>query len=783
MDSQPEMQTGTIPSLGEIVLKYLSYWRWFVISLVLCLSLAFVYVRYTVPMYEASATVLIKDDKNGKTSLQDELSAFEDLGILSGNPDLDNEIEILRSRTLMMEVINELHLNVRYYTFGRPIAHERYERTPIQLQLITPELPDSSQEFKWKLVPKTDTDYELTNTATGEISQHRFGDTLRFAFGYGCFRTTRHFSESQLNHDFITEIVSPEKLAIGFLENLKITAVNKDASVLKLVFKDALHDRAVAVLNTLIAIRNKHAIDDKNQISRNTANFINERIQFITDELAEVESEVETFKKQNRLTDIPGEADLMVSSGINAEQEILQCENEIALHQFLLDEMNNRNTIEDLLPANLGLKDESVNFMIWEYNKLVLEHNRLKTTAGEKNPATVALEPELSKLRASLRSSFENTLKTLKIKLDGLSKYARGINSKIQDVPTFERAFRDIQRQQQIKESLYLYLLQKREETNIALAVTVSNAKTIDPAYSNKKKISPKYSVIYGISGLFGLLLPIALLYLIESLNTKVKSKKDLNQLSVPYLGEIPEMKVSNTHLIYSNTDRSINSESFRLLRTNIDYLCSGVEEGPRVIGITSSIGKEGKSFLSINLAESLQFAGKKTILLGTDLRHPKLASYLNIEDLKGLSYYLSKTQSTPEEVIVKGKESFHFDLIASGPVPPNPSEMLMSKRFAELIETLKKNYDCIVVDTAPIGLVSDAYHIAPLMDCFVYIINTKLIRKSQLDVIQSLHTSGRLPRLGIVLNRYKAMRGYGYGYGYGYGNDYLPAASNKKKA
>ena len=781
MENLTEPRPDNAPSFGEVVLKYLSYWRWFLISATLCLALAFVYVRYNVPMFEATATVLIKDDKNGKSSLRDELSAFEDLGILSANQDLDNEIEILHSRSLMKEVIDELDLNVRYFTFGRPIMHERYEGTPIRLQLITPELPDSSQEFKWNLVPLSDSEYKLTNANTGEATQHLFGDTLRFEFGYGCFRTTQYFNSSHHNRDFITEIVSPEKLAIKFLENLKITPVNKDASVLKLVFKDGLPDRAIAVLNTLISIHNKHAIEDKNQISRNTANFINERIQFITDELAEVEGEVESFKRENKLTDIGSEADLMVSSGINAEQEMLECENEIALHKFLLEEMNNRNTIEDLLPANLGLKDESVNFMIWEYNKLVLEQNRLKATAGEKNPSTVALEPELTKLRNSLRSSFENTLKALNIKLTGLTKYARGINSKIQDVPTFERAFRDIQRQQQIKESLYLYLLQKREETNIALAVTVANAKTIDSGYSDKKKISPKYSIIYGASLLLGLLLPIVLIYLLESLNTKVKSKKDLANLTVPYLGEIPEMKVQSSHLVYSNTDRSINSEAFRMLRTNIEYLCAGIPDGSRVVGVTSTIGKEGKSFLSINLAESLHFAGKRTVLVGTDLRHPKLASYLGTEDPKGLSYYLAKPNADISEVMIKGGNTFHFDLIASGPVPPNPSEMLMGQRFNELLEQLRKTYDYIIIDTAPIGLVSDAYHISSLVDCFVYIINSKLIRKAQLEVIQALHESKRLPRMGVALNRYKALRGYGYGYGYE--GEYKAPAQKKNDA
>jgi len=290
MENTTEVQTTSGPSLGEIALKYLAFWRWFLVSLTLCAGLAFAYLRYTVPLYEASATVLIKDDKNGKSSLRDELSAFEDLGILASNQDLDNEIEILKSRSLMMEVINELHLNVRYYTFGRPIHHERFETTPIKLQLISNALPDSSQEFSWNILPTSEGEYTLTNKVNGQTSQHRFGDTLRFEFGYGCFTTTTHFNASHQNHNFTAEIVSPEKLAIQFLENLKITAVNKDASVLKLVFRDALHDRAVAVLNSLIAIHNKHAIDDKNQISRNTANFINDRIQFITDELAEVET-------------------------------------------------------------------------------------------------------------------------------------------------------------------------------------------------------------------------------------------------------------------------------------------------------------------------------------------------------------------------------------------------------------------------------------------------------------------------------------------------------------
>lgn len=775
------------PEMGlkDVLMKYLMHWKWFVISVIFSIGLAWVYLRYQAPLYEVSATVLIKDDKNGNTSLSDEMAAFEDLGILKSNKNIDNEIEILKSRTLMSRVVRDLQLTVAYFSFGRPIYHEKYEDSPI---LMTYRLNDPTVEnitYSWSLIPKSDQTFELKEGENAGKEFH-FGDTLIFPHGKVSFRVTRFFNNGHIGNPFRAVMLPMERVTSNYLAGLDVSSVNKTSSVLKITMKDYIPEKAKDIINNLIKQHNQDAIEDKNQMSQNTADFIGDRIRFITEELSDVESQVEHFKKENKLTDIQMEADLMRQSGSQSEAEIISIGSQMKLNQFVLDDLNKRSaSLAELLPANLGLQDASVTSMIWEYNKLVLDRNRLVKSGGEQNPVVHNLENKLVGLRNSLRESLETSIQTLNIRLKDLEKQERGLEARISDVPEYEREYRNIQRQQQIKESLYLYLLQKREETNIALAVTVANAKVIDEAFGTGVSVAPKKQMIYITAIFFGFLLPMLFLYILELFDTKVYGRKDLEYLKMPFLGDIPETQIES-RLFFGHNDRSVVSESFRLLRTNLDFLCADVKTGSRTIFVTSTVSKEGKSLIAINLAAAFAASGKKTLLLGTDLRHPKITAYLDINEKKGFTNFLIDPLANLEDFILRYNGQFDFDILASGPIPPNPAELLMHDKIRIMFNELKSSYDYIIVDTAPVGLVADTLLLNKYSDCTVFVVRANYLDKRMLEIVHSLFKERRLNNMSLLINGQNAKRGYkygySYGYGYGYGYDYTGDLNKRKK-
>lgn len=769
-------------NIKDVLLKYMYHWRWFALSIIVCSVICFFYLRYQTPIYEVKASILIKDDKKG--SMMSELSAFEDLGILKSSSNIDNEIEILKSRTLMTRVVNELHLNVSYFSTEAPLERELFTETPYTLSLLTSPEVEASLKASWIINANDNTTFDLFDDNKVLVGHYKFGEAFTLPFGKLLIATTPYFTNLNVHQPFRI-IVSPiDKVVDSYIKSLKIEPVNKNANVLNLSLQSPIAEKAAKIINNLIKQHTLDAIADKNQVSKNTASFINERITFITQELGIVETEAEDFKTKNKLTDVESEAKLFLETGSQSELSILEVNTQRALADYMFDYVNTHQNAEDLIPANLGINDLQVGTQISDYNKAVLERNRLLKHSSDKNPVIENLEGLLSGLRKSVKESLNNYKNSLAIKLKELSKQENGINSKIASVPKYEREYRAIQRQQQIKESLYLYLLQKREETNIALAVTVANAKVIDAAYSDDLPVSPKKKMIFGIALLLGLIIPVVALYIRDLLDSKVRGKQDLEKLNMPFLGDLPLIDEANK--IIAKEDSSSVAEAFRLLRTNVDFLLGAKSNQSKVVFITSTIAKEGKSFVAVNLANMIAYSGKKVLLVGMDLRVPKVLKYMGLEERTGLSNYLSDSSLNLEELIFNTPNNPSLDILASGDIPPNPAELLMNARVEELFAKLKEQYDYIIVDTAPIGLVTDTFLLGKYADAFIYIVRAHFLEKHSLAVVENVFKERKLPNMAILINGADAKKGYGYsgygykGYGYkGYGYGHL---NDKKK-
>jgi capsular exopolysaccharide synthesis family protein len=757
-------------NIKELIYRYLENWKWFLLSIIVCVGLGYTYLSYQVPQYEASAKILIKDEKNGG-SIIDESSVFEDLGLLKGGKNIDNEIEVLKSRSLMISAVKSLHANIFYYSYGRPIYHEKFKDTPIEVNCLNSDTNNCNQGMgNWIIYPINNSKFQLSNAGTKAIlGEFYFGQTIQTPEGKLRFNSTKYFNSSLLNKPFKVNILPIEIAANLYLKNLEVSPVNKTASVLNISLKCPIPIKAVEIVNRIIKQHDLEEIEDKDIVSKNTSEFISERIKFISQELGEVESDVENYKKNNKLTDITSESELFLQSGNESEKKIIELGSQLKLVEFMLEDLTKRNNPMQLIPSNLGLQDMSIANLISEYNKIILESGRMVKNSGVKNPLVENYQKQISELKTSIKESLENLKNTLEINIAELNKRESLINNRIASVPKFEREFRNIFRQQQIKETLYLYLLQKREETNITLAGKVSNTKIIDPAFSSGAMISPKKNVVYSSMFFLGFILPFIVIYIKDLLDTKVQSKLDLDKYRIPQLGDIPISDGSNPFINQDNN--SVHSEYYRSLRTNVRFLCEASTNKSKVVFITSTISKEGKTYISINLSTSFALSDKKTLLIGFDLRHPKIAEYLNLNEKKGITNFLIDKSSRIEDFIIKkNDDNLLFDVLLSGPIPPNPSELLMHKKIEAIFNYARENYDYIVVDTAPVGLVADTLLLSEFADCSVYVVKANYLDKRMLQIANDLNKSKRLKNIAFLLNgRDIESISYGYGYGYGY--------------
>jgi tyrosine-protein kinase Etk/Wzc len=754
-------------SLKEVLWKYLAKWPWFIAGIALSFAVSFLYLYYTTPLFEANATILIKDDSKGGGGLN-EISAFEDLGIINRKSNLENEIEILRSRSLMIRVVQELKLNITCFIDKHPLDIEQYTDAPYIIGFSKGDSSILNTSAFFSIRQLSSSAFETTGYDDKKVTSHQFGKP--FDIGFGEMIVIPAVTGGAINKEKILVEINPvNKIASRYTQRLKVEPVNSKSNVIHLSLKDPVKGKAVDILNSLIRQYREDAIEDKNQVSINTAQFINERIRFITNELALVEGSAQQYKTSNTLVDIPSEAEIFLSTGSENEKELIQANIQVQLSRYVFNYLNEVKNIFDLIPANLGLTDVSIMNMIDQHNKLVLDRNRIQRNSNDKNPVVTNLEAQISSLRQSVKAGLSNIIGTLELKEAALRKQENVINSRISSVPRHEREYREIQRQQQIKESLYLYLLQKREETAIALAVTVSNAKVIDSAYSKGNVVSPNKQVFYSVAMLLGLLLPIGLIYFTGLFDTRIHDKEDVKKSGLPFLGEIPVSKTQDK-LVVQASDKTGISEAFRSLRTNVSFMIDHNLKKAPVVFITSTIAKEGKTFLAINLAAITAASGKRVLLVGMDLRTPRILEYLNMPPSKGVTNHLIDASSRLEDFILPVPKVENMYVLPSGDIPPNPAELLMTDRIKEIFSQVRNAFDYIVVDTAPAGLVTDTVLIANQADAFIYVLRARFSDKRTLAIPESLYKDRKLPNMALLINETSHAGSYGYAYGYGYG-------------
>lgn len=774
MESNPSNENHNREfQLRNFIDHYLVHWKWFLVGAFISLTVAFIYLRYSTPQFKATATILVKDEKKG--GMLSELSAFADMGIESGlKNNVDNEIEILKSRTLVENTVKRLNLNISMFIKGNIINTEMYDKTPIKVCFIPKDSPFYKTATTLKFLEITPNTFQLENQLQAENSKNNFVTKPEFRYGeviktpnWNLIITKNPSKLFKVNNREITINVSPmDDVVDGFRNRLSVNPLSKTSSVVELSLVDPVYEKAEIFLNNLIQIYNQDAITDKNQISENTSKFIANRLSLITRELDGVEQDVESFKKSNNLTDIDSEAKLFIEGANEYDKKGVTTETQLNVVNSMLD-FTKKSSNSDLLPTNLISGEEDASGLINMYNELVLDRNRILKSATVANPTVIKMDQQIASLKTTLITNLERLKSNLNIQKRDLDSHKGIMDTKIEKIPVQERQFKVIARQQKIKEELYLYLLQKREETAISLSATEPNARVIDAAKASHIPVAPKKKIMYLVAFIIGILIPFGTIYLKDLLDTKIKSRLDLEgKTTIPYLGDIPTSN-SNTQIIKSES-RTSSAEALRIIRTNMEFMLSKVPENQaKTIFLTSTFSKEGKTFVSVNLAATFALSGKKVLLIGMDIRNPKLDDYVTLPD-QGLTNYLSHKDTAIEDLIIKQKGYEDFHILPAGIIPPNPAELLLSKKVDSLFKTIKAQYDYIIVDTAPVSLVTDTLLIAKHADCFIYVIRANFLEKRMLHIANDLYQEKKLPNMCLLLNDTDSTKGYGYGYGYG---------------
>lgn len=782
-------------NIQELLFRYLIHWPWFVISIIICIACAWGYLRLTTPIYNISATVLIKDEKKGGgASMSSDLEKMGLEGFVSSSSNVDNEIEVLRSKSLAREVVNNLGLFVTYMDEDEFPSKELYHTSPVLVSLTHQEadkLP-GRMEINMILQPTGALGVQIT---VGEKEYRKQFDKLPAVFPTD-EGTVAFFANNDTLSAVCPENITKERHITAFINrpfsvlkeyvnSLSIAPTSKTTSVVVISLENTNTRRGRDYINKLLEMYNINANNDKNEVAQKTAEFIDERIGIISKELGSTEQDLENFKRSAGITDLSSEAQIALTG--NAEYEKKRMENQTQINLVMDLQRYMKGNEYEVLPSNIGLQDAASAGAIDRYNQMLVERKRLLRTSTENNPTIINLDTSIRAMRTNVQATLDATLKGLQITKEDLAREASRYSRRINDAPTQERQFVSIARQQEIKSGLYLMLLQKREENAITLAATANNAKIIDEALADDNPISPKKTIVYLAALVLGVGLPVGVIYLIGLTKFKIEGRADVEKLtSLPVVGDIPLADEKTGSIAVFENQNNLMSETFRNVRTNLQFM---LENGKNVILVTSTISGEGKSFISANLAISLSLLGKKVVIVGLDIRKPGLNKVFNIPKKEhGITQYLTNTTANLMDFVQPSDINKNLFILPGGTVPPNPTELLARGGLEKAIETLKANFDYVILDTAPVGMVTDTLLIGRVADLSVYVCRADYTHKAEFTLINELAENNKLPNLCIAVNgldlnsrkygyyygygKYGKYYGYGkrYGYGYGYG-------------
>jgi len=787
MQEKQVSQEETI-DIKALILKYAQYWYYFILSILFFGCIAFLNNRYTVPEYSVSTTLLIRDDNNTQLGAENLLEGLE---LFSGKKNLKNEIVILKSYSLSEKVIKELNLGISYYQHGFLQTNEMFGNSPFNVRVDSSHLqltgvnfkltPINNEEFTLSVVadnqyPYTILSKNIEKSITANINvkeKYAFNSLIETEFYAFTVKKSIHFNLKQVIESekyFSFKLHQIDRLANNLIEKVIINPVNKETSILNLNIKERTPRKSIHILNKITEIYIRSGLDEKNLMAINTIHFIDEQLTIIKDSLSGIERKLELFKTKHPDLEIVDKEYGTYFQKQKLDNSLSEQSVNIKYYKSLLSYLkNDKNTNSIVSPTSMGISNPELNSLINQLLQLHAKKGELQLTTTGKNPTYIAVLSQINHTKKTIIENVNNLISSASIYEVDLIDRITTFDKKINKLPEAEKDYLILRRKYEYNEQTAIYLQQKRYEASLAKAGTESDHKVIDYArLDNEKPISPRKSLAYFIALLFGLLLPITFISLRDFFSDTIKSKSDLlNSTNIPILGLVGHSDNPRS-LVVPSASKSIIAESFRALRTNIQYLAADKEK--KVITVTSSIGGEGKTFTTMNLAAIFALSGHRTILIGGDLRKPKLHEDFKVDTSKGLSSYLINKSNLTE--VIEKTEIDTLDVIASGPTPPNPAELLDSKKMRDLIMELNKTYDYVIIDTPPIGLVTDGVILMQNADVNLYVVRHNYSKTSALNIINNLYRQKQVENVHIIINDFKhTSSGYGYGYGYGYGS------------
>ena len=776
-------------SLAELFSTLLYHRKWFILSVLICGLIGFLYVRSTPKTFQRMATVLVKDEKKG--GRLGESAAFQDIFYSKGSS-VDNEIGIFKSKRLMYDVAKQLRLDVSYVVRDGLRNRELYSSTPIIVDF--PDI-DPLQGVSMTATLLENRQIELKNFHWGKEEDNKArvvqpGDTLQTSVGDMVVTIAPLIEKDYIGKPVQITKSSLKAVADSYNARIKVEVANKQSSLINLTIRDVNIKRAEDVINTLIEVYKNDAIEDKNQVLVNTANFIDERLVIIESELADVDSQIEQYKRDNQLTDITSESALYLQSTGRLDTEGLSVENQLDMAEYMKEYLQDNSKQEYPIPVSIGIADQGIQNQIAEYNSVLAQRNKLLANSSVNNPLVREMDNTLAATRFSISKAVDNLIAGLKIQIDNMKRKEQRNRGKISTVPMQQKYVTSIERQQKIKEELYLYLLNKKEENELQATIVESNCRIVDPADGFNTPVAPQKMKVLLISLFAGLLIPVLWLYIRSLLNTSIYTKRELRDaVTVPFLGEIPlDKNRANGDIVVKADCNEPICEAFKIIQTNLDFMDMQHKDGGKVILVTSTNQNAGKTFVSSNLAMSMALVNEKVVFVDLDLRKGSMTHRLGLSTKRaGVSNYLGGMEDNISEIINPYNENSRLDIIPSGTIPPNPAELLKSERFDKLIEELKNRYEYILLDTPPFGVVVDTLLCARATDQTIYVVRSGLLDKRALPDIQELYDSGKMNKMSVLLNgidmdKIASYGNYGYGYG-GHGYGYSQDRKVKKKS